>query len=125
MLKDGNLSGFGTGVPMLDGASGIENEWIVIVGLLGKWFPLDREETGFGIIGWKIPVGVETGRCDFGGSRGKWPLDSALAFNQRVIKAGVIAHATGGNTSPFFKGVFRYMPGGKEFVAAAELLRDG
>jgi hypothetical protein len=45
VLQDGDLRCFCSRVPMFDGATGIQNEWIVFSRLLGERFPLDGKQS--------------------------------------------------------------------------------
>ncbi len=109
------LGGFGAGVPVFDGASGVEDEGVFFVGLLGEGQAGDGVKDGFAIGGGKDAVVVEALAT---------PLDSALIFNLLPGEVAVVAHTSGGDALPLLEGVVGGLPAGEELFADAEFFGD-
>ena len=62
VLQDGDLSGLGARVPVLDGAAGVEHERKFFVRLLGKRLPARGNQPRLFILGLKAAVFVEPAR---------------------------------------------------------------
>ena len=85
-------------------------------GLLFEWVAGDLVEDGATIRGRKDTVAVK---------RFAAPLQAVGVVDLLPGKVGVVAHAAGGDSLPFFVGVVRGLPVGVEFLAHAQLFCKG
>ena len=79
MVEHLHLGGLGAGVPVFDGAAGVEDEVVLFVGLLDEGEAGDVVEYGVAIGGGEDAVCVETFAA---------PLDSAFVFDLLPGEAG-------------------------------------
>ena len=108
-----DLGGLGAGVPVLDGAAGVEDEVELGVGLLGEWIAGNGVETGASVFGGEDAVAVE---------RFAAPLEAVGVFDLLPGEVRVVAHAAGGDALPLEEGVVCGRPAGVKFVFSCRAL---
>ena len=105
----------GAGVPVLHRAAGVEDEVVLVVGLLEEGIAGNAVEDGATVRGGEDAVGIEAFAA---------PLRAACVFDVLPGEAAVVAHASGGDALPLRVCVVGGRPAGIEFVADAEALGD-
>ncbi len=108
-LSISTCAGLGAGVPVLDGAAGVEDEVVLVVGLLDEGQAGDAVQDGSAVGGGEDAVGVEALAA---------PLHAAFVFDLLPGEVAVVAHASGGDALPLEEGVVGGGPAGIEFVSS-------
>ena len=116
MVEEFDLGGLGAGVPVFDGASGVEDEVVLGVGLLDEGLAGNGVEVGAAVRRGEDAVAVEGCAA---------PLEAVGVFDLLPGEVGVVAHASGGDALPLQKGIVGSLPTGIELVADAEAFCEG
>ena len=115
-VEHGDCASLGARMPVLDSAAGVEDEVVLVVGLLGEGLAGDGVEAGAAAVEGEDAAGVEALAA---------PLNAALALNLLPGNIAIVAGAAGGDALPLLVRVVGGGPAWIKLFAQAELLGDG